>query len=282
MSSCSPLFFWYTAPHTSSHKHQSRRLWSRWSWQYKLLRNFLWILIGCLILLKLFLINSLEDSFESFFISQIMFSSSLWSRSRHFHQSWFRNFSTQKIIFPTHPNFILLKSQDMKDYDLSIGLYSHKKSGGQLLSIQSLTDENKVFGITFRTPSDNSTGIAHVLEHSVLCGSRKYQSKEPFADLLKGSLNTFLNAFTYPDRTCYPVASMNTKDFYNLVDVYLDAVFCKPPPFSYPPHSLISFPPPHPLCLSLPLPLPPSPSIPPLRPSSNQRPSSPPTRGVAL
>jgi presequence protease len=141
--------------------------------------------------------------------------------------SLIRNFSSiKKVIFPTHENFTLIKSVDIKDYDLSVGLYSHKRSGGQLLSVQS-NDENKVFGITFRTPSDDSTGIAHILEHSVLCGSRKYQSKEPFADLLKGSLNTFLNAFTYPDRTCYPVASINTKDFYNLVDVYLDAVFRK-------------------------------------------------------
>ena len=94
----------------------------------------------------------------------------------------------------------------------------------QLLSIIS-SDNNKVFGITFPTPVSDSTGLPHVLEHSVLCGSRKYPTKEPFVHLLKGSLNTFLNAFTYPDRTCYPVASMNLKDFYNLIDVYLDAVF---------------------------------------------------------
>ncbi|EFJ20990.1 hypothetical protein SELMODRAFT_152047 [Selaginella moellendorffii] len=86
-------------------------------------------------------------------------------------------------------------------------------------------DENKVFGIVFRTPPKDSKGIPHILEHSVLCGSRKYPLKEPFVELLKGSLHTFLNAFTYPDRTCYPVASTNLKDFYNLVDVYLDAVF---------------------------------------------------------
>ena len=78
-------------------------------------------------------------------------------------------------------------------------------------------DDNKVFGITFRTPPTDPTGIPHILEHSVLCGSDKYTSKEPFAELLKGSLLTFLNAFTYPDRTCYPVASQNTKDFYHLV-----------------------------------------------------------------
>jgi Zn-dependent M16 (insulinase) family peptidase len=82
-----------------------------------------------------------------------------------------------------------------------------------------------VFGVNFRTPPSDDTGVAHILEHSVLCGSRKYPVKEPFVELLKGSMQTFLNAFTYPDRTCYPVASQNHADFYNLVDVYLDAVF---------------------------------------------------------
>lgn len=85
-------------------------------------------------------------------------------------------------------------------------------------------DENKTFGVVFRTPPENSNGIAHVLEHSVLCGSRKYPLKEPFVELLKSSLQTFLNAMTFPDRTCYPVASCNLQDFYNLIDVYLDAV----------------------------------------------------------
>ncbi|KAM3377161.1 presequence protease 1, chloroplastic/mitochondrial [Capsicum galapagoense] len=103
-------------------------------------------------------------------------------------------------------------------------LYKHKKTGAEVMSVAN-DDENKVFGVVFRTPPKDSTGIPHILEHSVLCGSRKYPLKEPFVELLKGSLNTFLNAFTYPDRTCYPVASTNTKDFYNLVDVYLDAVF---------------------------------------------------------
>jgi len=93
-----------------------------------------------------------------------------------------------------------------------------------VLSVIAPQDENKVFGITFRTPPNDSTGIPHILEHSVLCGSRKFPVKEPFVDLMRGSLQTFLNAFTYPDRTCYPVASMNTKDFYNLIHVYLDAV----------------------------------------------------------
>ncbi|XP_014520661.1 presequence protease 1, chloroplastic/mitochondrial [Vigna radiata var. radiata] len=103
-------------------------------------------------------------------------------------------------------------------------LFRHIKTGAQVMSVSN-DDENKVFGIVFRTPPKDSTGIPHILEHSVLCGSRKYPLKEPFVELLKGSLNTFLNAFTYPDRTCYPVASTNSKDFYNLVDVYLDAVF---------------------------------------------------------
>lgn len=103
-------------------------------------------------------------------------------------------------------------------------LYKHKKTGAEIMSVSN-DDENKVFGVVFRTPPKDSTGIPHILEHSVLCGSRKYPLKEPFVELLKGSLHTFLNAFTYPDRTCYPVASTNTKDFYNLVDVYLDAVF---------------------------------------------------------
>ena len=86
-------------------------------------------------------------------------------------------------------------------------------------------DDNKVFTIGFRTPSQDDTGVAHITEHSVLCGSRKYRLKEPFVELVKGSLNTFLNAMTYSDKTVYPVASRNDKDFRNLVDVYLDAVF---------------------------------------------------------
>ncbi len=102
--------------------------------------------------------------------------------------------------------------------------YRHSRTGAELLSLIN-KDENKVFGITFRTPPTDSTGVAHILEHSVLCGSRKYPLKEPFVELIKGSLQTFLNAFTYPDKTCYPLASQNLRDFYNLIDVYLDAVF---------------------------------------------------------
>lgn len=100
----------------------------------------------------------------------------------------------------------------------------HEKSGARLIYIDSL-DSNKVFNIAFRTTPQDSTGVAHIMEHSVLCGSRKFPLKEPFVELVKGSLNTFLNAMTYPDKTMYPVASKNDKDFHNLMDVYLDAVF---------------------------------------------------------
>lgn len=120
--------------------------------------------------------------------------------------------------------FRLQKQQDIAELKTRARLFRHEKTGAQILSLSN-DDENKVFGITFRTPPFNSTGVAHILEHSVLCGSRKYPVKEPFVELLKGSLHTFLNAFTYPDRTSYPVASQNLQDFYNLVDVYLDAVF---------------------------------------------------------
>ena len=120
--------------------------------------------------------------------------------------------------------FQLQAEQDIRELKVYARVFRHIKTGAELLSIIS-NDNNKVFGITFRTPPTDSTGIAHILEHSVLCGSRKYPVKEPFVELLKGSLHTFLNAFTYPDKTCYPIASQNTEDFYNLIDVYLDAVF---------------------------------------------------------
>jgi len=123
----------------------------------------------------------------------------------------------------TH-GFSLLKEQPIAELNVLARLFLHKKTGAQVLSLMA-DDENKVFGIAFRTPPSDSTGVAHILEHSVLCGSRKYPVKEPFVELLKGSLQTFLNAFTYPDKTCYPVASQNLQDFYNLMDVYLDAVF---------------------------------------------------------
>jgi len=103
-------------------------------------------------------------------------------------------------------------------------LLRHKKSGARI-ALLSNEDPNKVFYIGFRTPPANSTGVAHILEHSVLEGSREFPVKDPFIELVKGSLNTFLNAMTYPDKTMYPVASCNDKDFANLMNVYLDAVF---------------------------------------------------------
>ncbi|WP_462324032.1 insulinase family protein [Desulfoplanes sp.] len=119
--------------------------------------------------------------------------------------------------------FVLKEERHIEEIAAVAYIYEHEKTGARVLSIVN-DDENKVFGITFRTPPKDSTGVAHILEHSVLCGSRKYPVKEPFVELLKGSLQTFLNAMTFPDKTCYPVASQNVQDFYNLVDVYLDAV----------------------------------------------------------
>ena len=120
--------------------------------------------------------------------------------------------------------FELVREQALPELNSTARVYRHAKTGTELLSIVN-DDENKVFGVTFRTPPRNSTGVAHILEHAVLCGSRKYPVKEPFVELMKGSLNTFLNAMTFPDKTCYPVASQNLRDFYNLIDVYLDAAF---------------------------------------------------------
>lgn len=125
---------------------------------------------------------------------------------------------------PIIHNFELIQEQQVIEINSIARLYRHTRSGARLLSIIN-DDENKVFGITFRTPPGNSTGIAHIMEHAVLCGSEKYPLKEPFVELEKGSLRTFLNAFTFPDKTCYPVASQNLQDFYNLIDVYIDAVF---------------------------------------------------------
>jgi len=124
----------------------------------------------------------------------------------------------------THPAYEVVTKDVVSEYGAYCTLYKHKKSGAEILSV-STDDDNKVFGITFRTPPSDSTGVPHILEHSVLCGSRKYKTKDPFVQLLQGSLQTFLNAFTYPDRTCYVVASQNEKDFYNLINVYSDAVF---------------------------------------------------------
>ncbi len=120
--------------------------------------------------------------------------------------------------------FTLIQEQKLSEVGGTARLYKHNETGAQVLSVVN-DDENKVFGVSFRTPSKNATGVAHIMEHSVLCGSQKYPAKDPFVVLLQGSLQSFLNAFTFPDKTCYPVASANLQDFYNLVDVYIDAVF---------------------------------------------------------
>lgn len=118
----------------------------------------------------------------------------------------------------------LVEKEELTDIH-SVGyLLRHKKTGARVMVLEN-DDENKVFDITFRTPPADSTGVAHILEHSVLCGSREFPLKDPFVELVKGSLNTFLNAMTYPDKTTYPVASCNDQDFQNLMHVYLDAVF---------------------------------------------------------
>ncbi len=119
--------------------------------------------------------------------------------------------------------FDLVEERQIKEINSRARLFIHKKTGARILSLLN-EDENKVFSINFRTPPRDNTGVPHILEHSVLCGSRKYKVKEPFVELLKSSLQTFLNAITFPDKTCYPVASQNKQDFYNLMDVYLDSV----------------------------------------------------------
>ena len=118
----------------------------------------------------------------------------------------------------------ILKTENLTDIQSTGYILRHKKSGA-CVAVISNTDENKVFYIGFRTPPEDETGVPHIIEHTVLCGSQKFPVKDPFVELVKGSLNTFLNAMTYPDKTIYPVASCNDKDFQNLVDVYMDAVF---------------------------------------------------------
>ena len=145
-----------------------------------------------------------------------------------------------------HASYDTIESTFVEEYDARLTLYRHRSTGAEFLahvpdSTRNGPNKNgntstssgrgydpkpdKVFGIAFRTKPESSTGVPHIMEHSVLCGSKKYPSRDPFAHLLKGSLQTFLNAMTYPDRTVYPVASRNRVDFYNLMDVYLDAVF---------------------------------------------------------
>ena len=118
----------------------------------------------------------------------------------------------------------VIEKRQIEDIHSLSYVLRHKKTGARV-ALLSNEDKNKVFYIGFRTPPKDSTGVAHILEHSVLCGSEKFPLKDPFIELAKGSLNTFLNAMTYPDKTVYPVASCNDKDFQNLMNVYLDAVF---------------------------------------------------------
>ena len=121
-------------------------------------------------------------------------------------------------------NYTLEKVEHINEIDAKLKLYKHDKTQAKIVFIEN-EDPHKTFGIAFRTPPNDSTGIAHIIEHSVLCGSRKYPLKDPFVELAKGSLNTYLNAMTYPDKTLYPISSQNDADFHNLMDVYLDAVF---------------------------------------------------------
>ncbi len=116
----------------------------------------------------------------------------------------------------------ILKEEDLTGIQAKGYLLRHKKSRARVLLIEK-DDNNKVFSIGFRTPPGDSTGVPHIMEHSVLCGSKNFPAKDPFVELVKGSLNTFLNAMTYPDKTVYPVASCNDKDFQNLMHVYMDA-----------------------------------------------------------
>lgn len=118
----------------------------------------------------------------------------------------------------------LTESRQVEELNGTGCLYEHIKTGAKVFTIKN-NDKNKVFTIGFRTTPKDSTGVAHIMEHSVLCGSKKYPLKDPFVELAKGSLNTFLNAMTFPDKTLYPIASLNDKDFMNLMDVYLDSVF---------------------------------------------------------
>ncbi len=124
----------------------------------------------------------------------------------------------------TIKGYEIIEEREIKEKKSKGILWLHKKSGARIFTMEN-EDKNKTFYIAFRTPPTDSTGVAHILEHSVLCGSKKFPAKDPFIELAKGSLNTFLNAMTYPDKTVYPIASCNDTDFQNLMDVYLDAVF---------------------------------------------------------
>jgi presequence protease len=135
-------------------------------------------------------------------------------------------------IGKTYHGFKLVEEKEVSEINSKARVFLHEKTGAELFNIEN-DDDNKVFSISFKTPPSNSTGLPHILEHCVLCGSRKFPVKEPFVELAKGSLNTFLNAMTFSDKTMYPVASKNDRDFVNLMDVYMDAVFY-PDIYKYP------------------------------------------------
>lgn len=120
--------------------------------------------------------------------------------------------------------FVVEQVHKVKELDGIGYMFVHEKSGARLFYLSN-EDENKVFSVTFKTIAKHSKGVAHIIEHTLLCGSEKYPLKEPFVELIKGSLNTFLNAMTFPDKTMYPVASTNDQDFLNLIDVYMDGIF---------------------------------------------------------
>ena len=123
-----------------------------------------------------------------------------------------------------NPSYELMYEEYLDDIRSSGIILRHKKSGARV-AVMSNDDSNKLFCAAFRTPPTNSTGVPHIIEHSVLNGSKHFPSRDPFMQLVKGSLNTFLNAMTYGDKTLYPVATCNDKDFKNLMHVYLDSVF---------------------------------------------------------
>ena len=119
--------------------------------------------------------------------------------------------------------FEFISSRPLPELSATLHEARYVKNGAELVFLER-EDDNKTFAIAFKTIPEDDTGVFHILEHSVLCGSRKYPVKEPFVELLKSSLKTFLNAFTFPDKTMYPVASRNNRDFLNLIDIYMDAV----------------------------------------------------------
>ncbi len=130
------------------------------------------------------------------------------------------SFETDQI----YSGFKLIKKEFIREINSQSLFFRHEGNGAEVLVLEN-DDDNKVFSVAFRTPPENDRGVAHILEHSVLCGSKKYPLKEPFIELIKGSLQTFLNAMTFSDKTMYPLASRNDKDFKNLMNVYLDAVY---------------------------------------------------------